>query len=112
MEGVSLLAAQGVWAEILVSVPFLKIPIIGPFIAGAFFWLISFLVGKSEKFANILIIGFQVMRQLGTYADAKKALQDALQNNAGDPAAVQKASDVFDDALEGLIHNDIAGDTP
>lgn len=111
MEGVSLLAAQGVWAEVIIAVPLLKIPILGPFIAAIFFRVVSWLVGKSEKFANILIIGFQVQAQKKEYDKAVGDLQNALKNKSGDANAIQQASDDFDDALAGLVHNDVAGDT-
>ena len=109
LDGVVMAVAQGVWAEVLVAVPALGVPVIGPILSGAFFWMISFLVGKSEKFANFLIIGYNVQAEKTTYDGKKAALQAALQS--GDTNAIQKANDDYDKAFDALVHNDTAVDT-
>lgn len=102
-----MVVAQLVWGEILVAVPWLLTPIIGPFISWLFFQVWNWLGGKSVSFMNFFIIGMAVNAQKNAYKNAVNALQQALQNANGDPDALKQAEANFDNALESLVNSDL-----
>jgi hypothetical protein len=109
LNGVTAVAAQAIWAEVLVAVPWLTLPIIGPIVSWIYFKLVSFLNVNSIKFANWFILGYQVAAQKQVYDTAVSKLQAALANAQGDPSGLQQASSDFDNALAGLVHSDLPG---
>jgi hypothetical protein len=109
LEGAELIAAQLIWAEILIAAPWLTTPIIGPAISWLYFQLWKWFGAKSVSFMNFFLLGYAVNKQKQAYDAAVANLKQALANQQGDPNALQKASDDFDSALQGLVQTDVPG---